>query len=561
MGKYQADDSYPAGEATPIEITAQTPIPTLPVRKYLANSRTYTNQHQHKESETLRSNTYVPSHPSAQPRRRPCSSWYSQPSISHSSSHSRPFQPTSPSPPVPRLTSTALRSLEQRFAVPEQHPETNYYRRPSGSDPWQHSDDEDEDDNEALSPTSTPVRMATPTRRVSVDAFLSAAKRTAVSEYLRDRTWLPSSPSFAQSQSHSPPLAVGIAVTTTDHVGSSVVYGKRKSTLGRIARQVARKVSLSGSDGSEGQTRKVKNSDNRKSVLTARPVRHRSIVNARPRLLRADAEDLASEYEHDCGSEPAQTVTGGTTLVSVAGEKQERTPSKRSRKPSLTGTISSFAIFGARKSALKELAGTPSVPRLTLNPAGTGSKKSAVVSNDHATKHATPVIGVPYEMSRVGRSPIHITTVRELESNTNSPHSTHQPAQSITPSYHHRPLPQRTTRLTTPTTHRHHQLSTTIFSPPRHRPIAHSEPLKTRTRDPYACSNQGKYLYIGTLRGPTPAGLQSLHDTMERAIVKYGEIEGRRRGCKEVRKWLRYEERGVIEWVLCYVRGYWGVEV
>lgn len=559
MGKNQADNSYPAGEATPIEITASTPVPTLPVRKYLTNSRTYTNHHQHNRSEAPNTSTHVPSVSLSQRHPRPCSSWYSQPSISHASSHSRPVQPTSPPPPVPRLTSTALRSLEQRLAVPEERPETKYYSRSSSSDPWQHSDDEDNDDNdnEALSPTSTPVRAATPTRRVSVDAHLSAAKRTAVSEYLQDRTWLPSSLSFGQS--HSPPLPVGIAVTT-DYDGSSAVCGRRRSTLGsipEIAKQVARKVSLSGCDRSQGRTRKAKNSDNRKSVLTAWPERRRSPVNARPYLLRADAEDFASEYDYDYGSEPPQTITEGTTLVSVA----DQAPSKLARRPSLTKTVSSFAMFGPRKSTPKNAAALQNVQRPVPSQASSESKRSAVVSNDYAAKHTLPIIGASYESSRIGRSPIQITTIQELVSNRSTPHPTHQSPRSITSTQRQQPLPQLNTRLTTPTTH--HQPVTTIFSPPRHhhRLTAQSKPLKARTRDPYSCSNQGKYLYVGTLRGPTPAGLQALHDTMNRAIGKYGEIEGRRRGCKEVRKWLRHEERNVIEWVLSYVRGYWGVEV
>lgn len=544
MGKYHADNSYPAGEATPIEITASIPVPTLPVRNHLTNSRRYANHQQHNRSEALDTSTHVSSHPSPQYHPRPCSSWYSQPSISHSSCCSNQYQPTSPPPPVPRLTSAALRSLEQRFAVPEKRPEINYYKRPSSSDPWQHSDEEDEDNGEALSPAPTSVRAATPTRRVSVDAYLSVSKRTAVSEYLQDRTWLPSSPSFGQS--HSTPLPVGIAVTTGCD-GYSAAYGRRRSTLGSIpevAKQVARKVSLSSPDRSGSRPPRANKNDNRKSVLTARPSRDRTTVNAQSYLLRADAGDFASESEYGYGSEAAQTITEGPTLVSIA----DQIPSEESGRSSLTKTVSSFAMFGPRKSAPKEAVAVSNVQRFGSNPAVIDGKKSIVGPSGNVAKHTTPVIGIPYENSRVGRSPIHITTVRDLESSTNNPRPIHQPPRSITPA-HHRPLPQLNTRLTTSTT-RHHRIL-----PPQ------SKPLQTHTRDPYATSNQGKHLFIGTLRGPTPAGLQSLHDTMDRAITKYGEIEGRMRGCKEVRKWLRYEERNVIEWVLCYVRGRWGVEV
>lgn len=566
MGRYQGENSYPAGEATPVQITDSTLIPTLPVQKFLGNSRTYTDQYQHTHNETP--STYVQSHSLAQPHPRPCSSWYSQPSICHSSfSHSRSSRPTSPPPLVPRLTSTALRSLEQRLAVHNDISETGDYRYQSGSDPWQHPDGEDDHDNEAVSPTSTSTRMALPTRRVSVDAYLSAAKRTAVSEYLRDRTWLPPSPSFPQS--HSPPLPVGLAITT-DHDGFSAVIGRRRSTPGsisEIAKQVARKASVSSSSRSgslsRSQTRKGSKSDNRKGILTARPDRHRSGVAARPYLLRADSQEFVSGYEYERGCEHGfdrlSTRTDNAMAAASAGQGQGQSSLGRSRKPSLATFMSPSISFGTRKLSLKESVLTPSVPRSSSNSAVNGNKKAAVVLTGHRDKDVSPLIGVPYEKSRIGPSPIHISTIRTIGEGKNSVQTTHQRPCASPPARHHA---QPSRIITTPN-------SATSRQPPAHRTYptnlpcnSHlSKPLKTQTRDPLTCSNEGAYLFIGTLHGPTPSGLRSLHSTMDRAIMKHGEVEGKKKGCKEVRKWLRYEERGVIEWVLGYVRGRWGVEV
>lgn len=82
--------------------------------------------------------------------------------------------------------------------------------------------------------------------------------------------------------------------------------------------------------------------------------------------------------------------------------------------------------------------------------------------------------------------------------------------------------------------------------------------LNTRTRDPAETSDEGSWLYIGTMRGPHPAGVRMMDEMMRRSLEKKGTTE---KGIKEIRKVLKHESRGTIEWVEVYVRSRWGVEL
>lgn len=71
-------------------------------------------------------------------------------------------------------------------------------------------------------------------------------------------------------------------------------------------------------------------------------------------------------------------------------------------------------------------------------------------------------------------------------------------------------------------------------------------------------SYQGYWLFIGTMRGPTPSGVKIIDEIMGKSLSKKGNTD---KGVKEIRKVLRHEKRTVIEWVENYVRRKWGVEV
>lgn len=83
-----------------------------------------------------------------------------------------------------------------------------------------------------------------------------------------------------------------------------------------------------------------------------------------------------------------------------------------------------------------------------------------------------------------------------------------------------------------------------------------SRPLHTKTRDARQCSNEGLYLGIGTLRGPTPDGLRELQRIMEKSLA---ETKGVEKGVRKINKLMRHERRDVIEWVDGWLRWTWGV--
>lgn len=77
------------------------------------------------------------------------------------------------------------------------------------------------------------------------------------------------------------------------------------------------------------------------------------------------------------------------------------------------------------------------------------------------------------------------------------------------------------------------------------------------TRDATSHCDQGKFLGIGTMRAVTPAGVDLLEGWMVNAVEK-GDVE---KGVGRVRRWLRGEGRGTVEWVGGWLRGRWGVEL
>lgn len=456
-GKAHSEQSYPAREATPIEITDSIPMPVLP------------------------------------PHIRPRSSYYSQASISYSS-FGFPERPTSIVPPVPRLTSAALLSLEERFgAASNKRSETENYQYYGTHNPWQHQYEEPTMDDDDKSPVSPKNRTVKTMRRVSVDAYLSAIKHTPISQYLRDRTWIPETPAIPGDQ----------------HVHAS--RPSRRHSIRRsfsdMVDQTVRKASTPGSnDNNSGYAPPVGNPENRKSILTARPARRKSSVSARPYLFEEDYR----RSEHTNGRTPAARPMG----------PRPQPHSSRSRQARSVETVESR-------------------PSKNID------------------------LGVPYEETRRGPTPIPITSI--WAANSRQSHKTPAKVRPQIMTTYKRMTPTSSQYSETPVSAAPSYLSYSRCNNPLSRmyprPSVFSQTLQTRTRDPLDCSEQGSFLFIGTLRGPTPAGLRTLHDAMDKAIAKYGEIEGAFKGCKEVRKWLRHEDRSVIEWTLAYVRGRWGVEV
>lgn len=96
------------------------------------------------------------------------------------------------------------------------------------------------------------------------------------------------------------------------------------------------------------------------------------------------------------------------------------------------------------------------------------------------------------------------------------------------------------------------QMPTQTHRPRNRRP----RPLHTKTRDAKQYSDEGLYLGIATLRGPTPEGLRELQKIMEKNVA---ETNGVDKGVRKINKLLRHERRGVIEWVDGWLRWTWGV--
>lgn len=99
------------------------------------------------------------------------------------------------------------------------------------------------------------------------------------------------------------------------------------------------------------------------------------------------------------------------------------------------------------------------------------------------------------------------------------------------------------------------RLHTHTYNPPPPRPG--SKPMPNPTRDATSHCDQGKFLGIGTMRAVTPAGVDLLEGWMVNAVEK-GDVE---KGVGRVRRWLRGEGRGTVEWVGGWLRGRWGVEL
>lgn len=521
---------YPAGEASPVVIPDSTPEPRLATETSLLAGTV-------PASKSSRKPQYR--RPTLLANPRPRSSWYSQPSVSYPR-FTRISQHDPLLPPVPRLTPATLRSLETRFAVPESDNEVEEHY--DDRLPWYVKETDGAiEDEDAVSP------KATPPRRVSVDAYLSAGKQTAASQYLRDRAWMNEGPGKGGNDipptyhSHSSPGSNTYLVSPGIEQPSPHPFeAGRRESLSVTAQKILRRVSQlngerafhSGSlrhksdshdksplengaenDDHRDRSKRKHSTSNYKSLLSAHPEHHKSSRTTIPHSHRAEVGTRPAEYPQSPKAHP------------------------RFRTPSLS------------RSSLSQFRRGSSV-RQTRNPnKEDGKQNQLTTTTKHTNKTRDPfpppppppplpppaTIGTPYEKMPRGPSPIHILTLGALQT-----HPPTQPPPRQQKCNNHLASQNTTTTTTTPQAQR----TTPPHLPPR-RPAG-----LPRT-------DAGLWLHIGTMRGPTPTGLRRIHDAMARDV----DAGGRGSGCKEVRRCLRYERRSVIEWVVAYVRGVWGVEV
>lgn len=458
------DASFPAGEASPASTNGPEPVLT----------------------------------PLMQPR--PPSSWYSQGSISYPSpdvytnSDMPPPLPMHLSASVPTpLTPTALRSLEEAA-------------RRAASEGW-------EDDTVPESPGGT--------RHSSSNPYMSRKQHTAVSEYLRERAWVPATP----TPSHTPPMPT--STPSPVPVRESSVF--RQFTL--------------ASD------------ENR--PLTRRTSRRDSVRSKRSSITTLPYPASISEHE---SWRPAVPVTPIQPTRAVT----ETTSSKFS-------SPFSFSTKGS-KTKTSSTATSPAAP----------------------TPVADPFDSTPYEETHRGRSPIPVMTLHAFDhqvpnkgvanaalirglSQKYGPqpqpaHTQYQSAQYPQHVFQNAAIPNR---FDTAAVANQTQSQTRATAPPTYKSQSQPHPrtqaqnllhpkstgtriLNVRTRDPVETSDEGSWLYIGTMRGPIPAGVRMIDEMIRKSLEKKGTTE---KGIKEIRKVLKHEGRGSIEWVEVYLRRRWGVEL
>lgn len=89
-------------------------------------------------------------------------------------------------------------------------------------------------------------------------------------------------------------------------------------------------------------------------------------------------------------------------------------------------------------------------------------------------------------------------------------------------------------------------------------PYPSNQRLNTDARRPTTGSDQGMWLEVGTMRGPTPSGVRMIDEIVGKSFSKNGQAE---KGMKEIRKILKHENRTVVEWVQEYLRTKWRLEL
>lgn len=93
-----------------------------------------------------------------------------------------------------------------------------------------------------------------------------------------------------------------------------------------------------------------------------------------------------------------------------------------------------------------------------------------------------------------------------------------------------------------------------------HPALRNGKVLKTRTRDPVESSEQASWLFLGTMRGPTPGGVREIDAIMGKAIAK-GKEKSIQNAIKDIRLLTDNTSRSTVEWVEVYVHRKWGIEL
>ena len=435
--------------------------------------------------------------------RRPRSSWYSQGSVSYPGSvnytnpHAQPPVPVQFSTSTP-LTPTALLSLDKAAL--------------------RVASEEREDDEVPQSPGGTVVSTLNP--------CMSRDSHTAVSEYLRERAWLPTTPMLyhtAPAPTSTPP--------SVPSLGASIY-------------------------------RRLSSSSNQEGPLSRRGLGRESVKSKRTSITTLPYQVSIHEHEYEKLPPPSHLVLPQPPNYNPSSA-QTRTASSKSFP------LRTFSITRSRT-------------RTNTNPTSPSASTPATKAS----------IGIPYSHTKRGPSPIPITTLPTFYHQTPTKSVTNAALnRGLSQRYGPRPAPSQTqsssqsqsvpypstayrteavpkcfdslstspqSRATALPMYRsqvqaHTQAQTLLFPNANRR-----RPLPTRTRDPTQSSDEGSWLYIGTLRGPTPSGVRMMDEIMSKSLEKKGTSE---KGVKEIRKLLRHESRTSIEWVEGYLRARWGAEL
>lgn len=446
------------------------------------------------------------------PQPRPRSSWYSQASISGESvplmpalmtnkkqmasdSHTSAAQDT-----MSPLTSGALRSFEEALLQAAREEDSTW------------------EDEEVQSPkTSAPT---TP------NEYMSRQRHTAVSEYLQHRAWSPETPQHTSDSVHTP------------HDPRSERHATPTLAAGTVS-SIFRRFSLSSSQN-------VSRRGSRRHSESISPITEHSYVPG-------SFDD--KEYKNHMRSP-----------LSMLKQSIEQNPASSQHKPQTP--VPPSAVSG-RVEAFPFLQPTVYSPtpvsaklysQLTATPYESTRQGPAPVMvtrlPEHMPKHLTADAALPKPSSEPQPSRQMSLSMPVGPSYVSHAQPAHVPARNIShrtnvstappPSYHSR----------APEASSYHSQALALLQPDLARRPATRRYLITKLRDPYECTDQGSWLRIGTMRGPTPTAVRNIDLVMGKAVEK-GKPE---KGLKEIQKLLRQERRTVIEWVEHYLSKRWGVQ-
>lgn len=449
----------------------------------------------------------------AQPR--PRSSWYSQPSISESELVPVPPMPAADLHPssmqnnMSPLTSGALKSFEEALleAAREQK---------SGRD-----------DDEGQSPKAS-SGPGTPNR------YMSRQQHTAVSEYLHNRAWSSETPRYLSGDPNTINAPRPVRHATPNPKMPATPPPAPPTSAAFTASSIFRRFSISSSH--TGSRR-----GSRRRSESVSPV-----TESLPTLERIDRTESSSKQLR--------------SPLSMLKKRLEQTPTDRSTiQHELQSPLSASAI-PSREEQLPVL--RPTVLSL-------GSRADQTYSR---------LVATPYENMRQGPAPIMIQSLPEHMKHDTADATTFKPTSSTSqynkrsiplsmpaastyayPAHSAQPLARNISLRTSPSTvppPSYHSRAQELLRPHLMARAAAPSYLHTKTRDPYSCSDQGSWLAIGTMRGPTPDAVRAMDQMMSRAVEK-GRPE---KGVKEIQKVLRHERRTVIEWVEDFLTRRWGVD-